>query len=188
LSWFVDGCMATHQSAHQFTVTFSGAYKSCILKPKIFCLASYHTYSPPLQLYCYHQDANYDKAQKQSQGSPIYCNGSRSGCQDTCKKTHLRSSFSAGASGSGRTTFVNTLCEGAILRHKDRDEPEKAHIEQSVSIKPVTVGKLLVYASNILCYMGSQNWKRMVCASPSLSWIRLVLVTALTTDIGTSIQ
>ncbi|KAF8629853.1 hypothetical protein AX15_003215 [Amanita polypyramis BW_CC] len=44
-----------------------------------------------------------------------------------------------GASGSGRTTFVNTLCEAPILDHKASDDPDKAHLEDSVSIKPVTV-------------------------------------------------
>ena len=67
----------------RISLTFSGAYKSCILKPKIFCLASYHT-SPPFQLHSEsRQDADYDKAQEQSQGSPVYCNASRSGCPDT---------------------------------------------------------------------------------------------------------
>ncbi|KAF2138986.1 uncharacterized protein K452DRAFT_255003 [Aplosporella prunicola CBS 121167] len=44
-----------------------------------------------------------------------------------------------GASGTGRTTFVNTLCGKKVLEHKDSDDPTNAHIEEGVRIKPVTV-------------------------------------------------
>ncbi|KAK7064444.1 Septin spn3 [Favolaschia claudopus] len=44
-----------------------------------------------------------------------------------------------GASGTGRTTFVNTLCESEVLAHKVSDEPESAHIEAGIKIKPVHV-------------------------------------------------
>ncbi|KAF8629217.1 hypothetical protein AX17_005801 [Amanita inopinata Kibby_2008] len=44
-----------------------------------------------------------------------------------------------GASGTGRTTFVNTLCEAAILGHKVCDNSENAHLEEGIRIKPVTV-------------------------------------------------
>ena len=46
-----------------------------------------------------------------------------------------------GASGTGKTTFVNTLCAKPVLEHKESDDPEHAHIEEGVRIKPVTVGK-----------------------------------------------
>lgn len=46
----------------------------------------------------------------------------------------------AGASGTGRTTFVNTLCESDVLAHKQSDSPETAHIEEGIRIKPVNVG------------------------------------------------
>ncbi|RDK39323.1 septin spn3 [Aspergillus phoenicis ATCC 13157] len=46
-----------------------------------------------------------------------------------------------GASGTGRTTFVNTLCGKKVLEGKDCDDPANAHIEEGVRIKPVTVGK-----------------------------------------------
>ena len=46
-----------------------------------------------------------------------------------------------GASGTGRTTFVNTLCESEVLAHKVSDNPEGAHIEEGIRIKPVNVGK-----------------------------------------------
>ncbi|KAF9023564.1 Septin-domain-containing protein [Rhodocollybia butyracea] len=45
----------------------------------------------------------------------------------------------AGASGTGRTTFVNTLCESQVLPHKECDNPESAVVETGVSIKPVNV-------------------------------------------------
>ena len=41
----------------------------------------------------------------------------------------------------GRTTFVNTLCGKKVLQGKDSDDPENAHLEEGVRIKPVTVGK-----------------------------------------------
>jgi len=44
-----------------------------------------------------------------------------------------------GASGTGRTTFVNTLCGQQVLTHKDSDDPSSAHIEEGVKIKPITV-------------------------------------------------
>ncbi|KAL1957720.1 hypothetical protein VTO42DRAFT_5563 [Malbranchea cinnamomea] len=44
-----------------------------------------------------------------------------------------------GASGTGRTTFVNTLCGKKVLQSKDADDAANAHIEEGVRIKPVTV-------------------------------------------------
>lgn len=41
----------------------------------------------------------------------------------------------------GRTTFVNTLCGKQVLEGKDADDPEHAHEEEGVRIKPVTVGE-----------------------------------------------
>jgi cell division control protein 11 len=46
-----------------------------------------------------------------------------------------------GASGTGRTTFVNTLCETDVLAHKDIPEPAHAHVEQGVKIAEHQVGK-----------------------------------------------
>lgn len=45
-----------------------------------------------------------------------------------------------GASGTGRTTFVNTLCGQSVLSHKDADDITDAHLESGVKIKPITVG------------------------------------------------
>ena len=47
-----------------------------------------------------------------------------------------------GASGTGRTTFVNTLCESEVLSHKVSDSPETAHVEEGIRIKPANVGAL----------------------------------------------
>ncbi|KAI9352368.1 Septin-domain-containing protein [Pilaira anomala] len=44
-----------------------------------------------------------------------------------------------GASGTGRTTFVNTLCDSSVLSKKICDNPEEAHIEEGILIKPVSV-------------------------------------------------
>lgn len=44
-----------------------------------------------------------------------------------------------GASGTGRTTFVNTLCESDVLQHKEPDAPEEAHLETGIRIKPANV-------------------------------------------------
>nr|ABS84162.1 septin-1 [Paracoccidioides brasiliensis] len=44
-----------------------------------------------------------------------------------------------GASGTGRTTFVNTLCGKKVLQGKDADDAQNAHLEEGVRIKPITV-------------------------------------------------
>ncbi|KDE09428.1 hypothetical protein MVLG_00331 [Microbotryum lychnidis-dioicae p1A1 Lamole] len=44
-----------------------------------------------------------------------------------------------GQSGTGRTTFVNTLCESAVLAHKEELSPELAHQENGIRIKPFNV-------------------------------------------------
>jgi len=44
-----------------------------------------------------------------------------------------------GASGTGRTTFVNTLCESDVLPHKVIARPEEAHVEEGIKIKPADV-------------------------------------------------
>ncbi|GAA5897622.1 uncharacterized protein JCM6883_006757 [Sporobolomyces salmoneus] len=44
-----------------------------------------------------------------------------------------------GQSGTGRTTFVNTLCESDVLQHKEPIDPTYAHQQDLVKIKPVTV-------------------------------------------------
>ncbi|CAA7261790.1 unnamed protein product [Cyclocybe aegerita] len=44
-----------------------------------------------------------------------------------------------GASGTGRTTFVNTLCEADVLQHKEIESPESVHLEQGIKIKPANV-------------------------------------------------
>ncbi|KAH6723815.1 Septin-domain-containing protein [Leptodontidium sp. 2 PMI_412] len=44
-----------------------------------------------------------------------------------------------GGSGTGKTTFVNTLCGRKVLESKDCDDASNAHLEEGVSINPVTV-------------------------------------------------
>ncbi|KAH6679958.1 Septin-domain-containing protein [Plectosphaerella plurivora] len=44
-----------------------------------------------------------------------------------------------GASGTGRTTFVNMLCGKTVLPHKECDDENEAHVEQGTKIKPITV-------------------------------------------------
>lgn len=46
----------------------------------------------------------------------------------------------AGQSGTGRTTFVNTLCESLVLEHKAAASPELAHQEDGIKIQPHSVG------------------------------------------------
>lgn len=48
--------------------------------------------------------------------------------------------WDVGTSGTGRTTFVNTLCESEVLPHKVCDSPETAHTEEGIRIKPANVG------------------------------------------------
>lgn len=45
-----------------------------------------------------------------------------------------------GQSGTGRTTFVNTLCESEVISHREATSAELAHVEDGIKIKPVTVG------------------------------------------------
>ncbi|OBR12580.1 Septin [Colletotrichum higginsianum IMI 349063] len=46
-----------------------------------------------------------------------------------------------GASGTGRTTFVNMLCGRRVLEHKDADEPSRTQAEYGLEIKHITTGK-----------------------------------------------
>ena len=57
------------------------------------------------------------------------------------KRPSYRVLHFAGASGTGRTTFVNTLCESEVLPHKVCDSPDTAQLEEGIRIKPATVGK-----------------------------------------------
>ena len=72
-----------------------------------------------------------------------------------------------GASGTGRTTFVNTLCESEVLAHKISDNPDGAHVEEGIRIKPVNVGELnqqITYPPFHSLHTSTQNSKRMVSA------------------------
>ncbi len=37
---------------------------------------------------------------------------------------------------------MNTLCGKTVLSHKESDDPNTAHVEEGVKIKPLTVGML----------------------------------------------
>ena len=45
-----------------------------------------------------------------------------------------------GASGTGKSTFISTLCSKQVLTTpRDHDDPSTAHLEEGVKIKPTTV-------------------------------------------------
>ncbi|KAK1979190.1 Septin-domain-containing protein [Colletotrichum cereale] len=44
-----------------------------------------------------------------------------------------------GASGTGRTTFVNMLCEKNVLEHRDSDDEKGVHTDQGIDINHITV-------------------------------------------------
>lgn len=71
-----------------------------------------------------------------------------------------------GASGTGRTTFVNTLCESEVLQHKVCDSPDTAHLEEGIKIKPVNVGRCpALFPRRLRAHVSLQSWRRTVCAS-----------------------
>jgi len=74
--------------------------------------------------------------------------------------------WTLGASGTGRTTFVNTLCDTNLIPHKVCDSPETAHQEESIKIRPVDVGGSHHdnprYPLNIHGACVTQSLKRMV--------------------------
>lgn len=84
-----------------------------------------------------------------------------------------------GASGTGRTTFVNTLCESEVLAHKVSDNPDTAHIEEGIRIKPANVGTSVSRWHRLLPSNSSQNLRKTVFVLPSPSLTLLVLVTIL---------
>lgn len=87
-------------------------------------------------------------------GRPVYpanahgrlLRGSRPRVHTSPSSRYLRCTRCIGASGTGRTTFVNTLCESEVLPHKVCDSPETAHVEEGIRIKPVNVGTFALHA------------------------------------------
>jgi hypothetical protein len=55
-----------------------------------------------------------------------------------------------GAAGTGRTTFVNTLCDSEVLSHKVYDNPETANVEEQLTIKSHTVGESFMFCPAFL--------------------------------------
>lgn len=93
---------------------------------------------PPLDiLRCRYQDAEGRRSRAFS--SPLWSLVSTFKFTQFCS-TH-RVARLPGASGTGRTTFVNTLCESDVLSHKECDSPDTAHVEDGIRIKPATVGQ-----------------------------------------------
>lgn len=68
-------------------------------------------------------------------------NSSRAHGRKNVKKGVSFTLMVVGASGTGRTTFVNTLCGRPVLEHKYSDDAENAHLDQPVVIKAHQVGK-----------------------------------------------
>lgn len=58
----------------------------------------------------------------------------------SARETYRSPSDLVGTSGTGRTTFVNTLCESNVLDHAAPVDPKMAHLEPGIQIKPITVG------------------------------------------------
>jgi len=71
-----------------------------------------------------------------------------------------------GASGTGRTTFVNTLCESDVLKHKEPDAPEEAHLETGIRIKPANVGWCYFHHVKSVSLNLFQNSRRMASGLP----------------------
>ncbi|ORY85033.1 Septin [Protomyces lactucae-debilis] len=62
-------------------------------------------------------------------------NYSRARSRKNVKKGVSFTLMVVGASGTGRTTFVNTLCNKPVLDHQFCDNPEDAHLEPTIQIK-----------------------------------------------------
>lgn len=73
---------------------------------------------------------------RQMSGSPIT---SRGRGRKQAKKGVQLTVMVVGASGSGRTTFVNTLCDSTVSPHREPQAPQQANIEQGIKIKPMNV-------------------------------------------------
>ena len=41
---------------------------------------------------------------------------------------------------TGKTTFVNTLCDQNVIEHKDSENPSTANVEMGLQIQPVNLG------------------------------------------------
>ncbi|KAF8953011.1 hypothetical protein BGZ52_002476 [Haplosporangium bisporale] len=63
----------------------------------------------------------------------------RIGRRKNVKKGFQFTLMVVGASGLGRTTFINTLCDADVVPKRESDDPEMAHIEEGIKIKPYNV-------------------------------------------------
>ncbi|KAJ9110653.1 hypothetical protein QFC19_001482 [Naganishia cerealis] len=73
---------------------------------------------------------------RQASASPM---ASRGRGRKQAKKGVQLTVMVVGTSGTGRTTFVNTLCESNVLDHAAPVDPKMAHLEPGIQIKPITV-------------------------------------------------
>ncbi|KAF9316756.1 hypothetical protein BG003_001553 [Podila horticola] len=63
----------------------------------------------------------------------------RIGRRKNVKKGFQFTLMVVGASGLGRTTFINTLCDADVVPKRESDDAEMAHIEEGIKIKPYNV-------------------------------------------------
>lgn len=80
--------------------------------------------------------SNFIEHNRQASASPM---ASRGRGRKQAKKGVQLTLMVVGTSGTGRTTFVNTLCESNVLDHAAPVDPKMAHLEPGIQIKPITV-------------------------------------------------
>lgn len=102
------------------------------------------------------------------------------GCRwvlSACYDSHFQklTCFAIGASGTGRTTFVNTLCDSNVLAKKICDNPEEAHNEEGITIKPVSVGKSKQTCNFLKGKDICSPWQRTHLPSPYTSLLEIYL-------------
>lgn len=73
-----------------------------------------------------------------------------------------------GQSGTGRTTFVNTLCESEVLGRKETVAPELAHQEDGITITSQTVG---TYPSLSFSLLPGPAWPDLAPVLMVHAWI-----------------
>lgn len=89
----------------------------------------------------------------------------------------------SGAAGTGRTTFVNTLCNTEVLAHKVIDGPEIANVEAVLSIKPVNTGEFVHW-----CRDGLLDGDLIQCLELEEEGVRISLTVVDTPGFGDNID
>ena len=74
----------------------------------------------------------------------------------------------AGSTGSGKTTFLNTLCDKGIVSPPKIATPEEAILEKTVVINTSTIG---TFISNLKSWTGIflTSYYNLVCYVPNIS-------------------